>query len=309
MASNAEFFMSYAVVPDAAERSHIEIRIRAEPAADGAALVAAARSFIDEDVDACERIQAALHSPWFEVGPLAQRHEAPITAFQRNLLELLDETCPGRFVGAWEREALEIGGAPVAGIGRALWIEAGGTYVDVRAPGSVASGHELRRTQHLAGADVHLASRSRPAPAAGKPSTAASSSVDDDLIIERGSGIDGGTARTRNAGGACPTADGSTAIATTATGLAVRVGDSRGARVRAAGTRVVGARAWQCRRRLEVRSSRSVRRSIARPDASGWSLTANGPRPIYEHDARIGDGLEDVDDRVDRSRRPRRATP
>ena len=30
MASNAEFFMSYAVVPDAAERSHIEIRIRAE---------------------------------------------------------------------------------------------------------------------------------------------------------------------------------------------------------------------------------------------------------------------------------------
>jgi len=90
MASNAEFFMSYAVVPDAAERSHIEIRIRAEPAADGAALVAAARSFIEEDISACERIQAALHSPWFAVGPLAQRHEAPITAFQRNLLELLE---------------------------------------------------------------------------------------------------------------------------------------------------------------------------------------------------------------------------
>ena len=28
----------------------------------------------------------------------------------------------------------------MAGIGRALWIEAGGTYVDVRAPGTVASG-------------------------------------------------------------------------------------------------------------------------------------------------------------------------
>jgi choline monooxygenase len=90
MASNAEFFMSYAVVPDAAARSHIEIRIRAEAGADGDALVAAARSFIEEDVDACEQIQAGLHSPWFAVGPLAREHEAPITAFQRNLLELLE---------------------------------------------------------------------------------------------------------------------------------------------------------------------------------------------------------------------------
>jgi choline monooxygenase len=89
MAANAEFFMSYAVVPDTAEHSHIEIRIRAEPGADGDALVVAARSFIEEDIHACERIQAALHSPWFGVGPLAQAHEAPITAFHRNLLELL----------------------------------------------------------------------------------------------------------------------------------------------------------------------------------------------------------------------------
>jgi len=89
MASNAEFFMSYAVVPESAERSHIEIRIRAEADADGEALVGAARSFIAEDINACERIQAALHSPWFAVGPLAQAHEAPIMAFQRHLLELL----------------------------------------------------------------------------------------------------------------------------------------------------------------------------------------------------------------------------
>jgi Rieske 2Fe-2S family protein len=89
MASNAEFFMSYAVVADSAERSHVEIRVRAEPEADGDALVAAARSFIEEDVHACERIQASLLSPWFEVGPLARTHEAPITAFQQNLLDLL----------------------------------------------------------------------------------------------------------------------------------------------------------------------------------------------------------------------------
>jgi hypothetical protein len=76
-------------VPDAADRSHIEIRIRAEADADANALVAAARSFIEEDVHACERIQASLNSPWFAVGPLARTHEAPITTFQRNLLELM----------------------------------------------------------------------------------------------------------------------------------------------------------------------------------------------------------------------------
>jgi Rieske 2Fe-2S family protein len=90
MASNAEFFMSYAVVPESAERSHVEIRIRAEAGADGDALVAAARSFIEEDINACERIQAALRSPWFAVGPLAQGHEAPITAFHQNLFEFLE---------------------------------------------------------------------------------------------------------------------------------------------------------------------------------------------------------------------------
>jgi phenylpropionate dioxygenase-like ring-hydroxylating dioxygenase large terminal subunit len=89
MASNGEFFMSYAVVPDAPDRSHIEIRVRAELDADGEALVAAARSFIEEDVHACEQIQASLASPWFEVGPLARTHEAPITTFQQNLLDLL----------------------------------------------------------------------------------------------------------------------------------------------------------------------------------------------------------------------------
>jgi len=89
MAANADFYMSYAVVPDAPERCHVAVRIRAEPGADADALVAAARSFIDEDVRACEHIQAGLHSPWFSVGPLAQDHEAPITAFHTAVLAAL----------------------------------------------------------------------------------------------------------------------------------------------------------------------------------------------------------------------------
>jgi Rieske 2Fe-2S family protein len=86
LAANAEFFMSYAVVPEGPASSHIEVRIRAEQGADGDALLEAARSFIDEDIRACERIQSALASPWFAVGPLASAHEAPITVFHQNLL-------------------------------------------------------------------------------------------------------------------------------------------------------------------------------------------------------------------------------
>jgi hypothetical protein len=88
-AVSAEFVISYAVVPEAPDRSRIELRVRAEPGADASGLLAAARSFIDEDIEACERIQAALASPWFAVGPLARDHEAPIAAFQRNLLDAL----------------------------------------------------------------------------------------------------------------------------------------------------------------------------------------------------------------------------
>jgi Rieske 2Fe-2S family protein len=89
LAANAEFFMSYAVVPVSAAECRMEVRIRAEAGADGAALLEAARSFIDEDINACERIQAAMASPWFEVGPLARYHEAPISEFQDHLLDAL----------------------------------------------------------------------------------------------------------------------------------------------------------------------------------------------------------------------------
>ena len=58
-------------------------------AADADALVAAARSFIDEDIEACERIQMAMRAERFVVGPLAQHHERPIEAFQQHLLDRL----------------------------------------------------------------------------------------------------------------------------------------------------------------------------------------------------------------------------
>ncbi len=86
LAANAEYFMSYAVVPVGPTESRIEVRMKAEPGADTNSLVRAARSFIDEDILACERIQRGLASPDFEVGPLAREHEAPITAFHEHIL-------------------------------------------------------------------------------------------------------------------------------------------------------------------------------------------------------------------------------
>jgi choline monooxygenase len=90
MATAAEFFITYAVFPVTPERSRIELRVRAEPGADADALVAAARSFIDEDVNACEQVQRVMGSTAFAVGPLAREHEAPITTFQRHVLAELD---------------------------------------------------------------------------------------------------------------------------------------------------------------------------------------------------------------------------
>ena len=90
MASSSEFWISYAVSPLTPDRSVIDLRVRAEPGADAAELVAAARSFIDEDVFACEQVQAVLAAPRFEVGPLAAEHERPITTFHQHLLAVLE---------------------------------------------------------------------------------------------------------------------------------------------------------------------------------------------------------------------------
>ena len=89
-ATESEFFMSYVAKPLAPDRSVIDVRIRAEPSSDVEMLVAAAKEFMLEDVSACEGIQATVRSSRFQVGPLAQSHERPITLFQQNLLAALN---------------------------------------------------------------------------------------------------------------------------------------------------------------------------------------------------------------------------
>jgi phenylpropionate dioxygenase-like ring-hydroxylating dioxygenase large terminal subunit len=89
-ATESEFFMSYVARPLAAERSVIDVRIRAEPEADVEMLVAAAKEFMLEDVAACEGVQTTVRSSRFRVGPLARNHERPITLFHQHLLAHLD---------------------------------------------------------------------------------------------------------------------------------------------------------------------------------------------------------------------------
>jgi Rieske 2Fe-2S family protein len=90
VATAAEFFATYQATPLAPDRTRIELRIRAEADADPDALVAATRSFIEEDIVACERVQLATASPAFAVGPLALDHEAPISRFQAAVLAAVE---------------------------------------------------------------------------------------------------------------------------------------------------------------------------------------------------------------------------
>jgi Rieske 2Fe-2S family protein len=86
VATSAQFFATYVAEPVAPDHTVIDLRVRAEALADGAALVEAVESFIKEDITACEAVQTAVTSPAFGVGPLARDHERPIAAFHRSVL-------------------------------------------------------------------------------------------------------------------------------------------------------------------------------------------------------------------------------
>jgi len=90
--SSESQWMTYQVVPTGPETSLLDIRIRGErggPPLDDESVAQLLRVLRDEDGGAVEQIQRVLRSPRFEVGPLAAHHEAPITRFQRNVVEHL----------------------------------------------------------------------------------------------------------------------------------------------------------------------------------------------------------------------------
>jgi hypothetical protein len=181
---------------------------------------------------------------------------------------------PRRFVGAWEREGLDIDGAPVPGIGRALWIEGGGTYVDVRAPGRVASGTSFggRSAWRAPTFTWHHDLDLHPRP--GRADRGELTLLDDH-IIERGTGIDGGTAAYEERWRRLPTGSALAlaAIATHDSGLAVRVGDHAALVYAPPGTRDAAARAWQrANGHWACVITLGPAGDFPTPDGAGWRL-------------------------------------
>lgn len=94
MATSASFFLTYRAAAVEPEATRVEVRVLGEAGSDGDELVATVCSFIEEDLEACARIQQAVRSRYFEVGPLALDHERPISAFHHQLLSRIFPSNP-----------------------------------------------------------------------------------------------------------------------------------------------------------------------------------------------------------------------
>jgi len=176
---------------------------------------------------------------------------------------------PARFVGAWQREYLAVDGCAVVGIGRTIWIEAGGTYVDVRAPGTIASntsfgGRSGWRPPHFTWHhDIDL----DPRPDA---IDRAELTVVGDRIVERGFGLTAAAVPYVEHWHRLPTTSRVTSIAAHEYGLAVRVGTYAAALLaspRCACCWEHGGGRWRT-----VISLGPVA-ELPEPSAGGWALT------------------------------------
>jgi phenylpropionate dioxygenase-like ring-hydroxylating dioxygenase large terminal subunit len=86
LVSTDAYFATYDAAPLAPDRTLLTLRVWAAEGADADVLVASIRSFMAEDVEACERMQRGAASPHFGVGALARTHEEPIRRFHASLL-------------------------------------------------------------------------------------------------------------------------------------------------------------------------------------------------------------------------------
>ena len=108
--------------------------------ADADALVASIRSFMAEDVAACERMQQGTASPSFGVGALATTHEEPIRRFHASLRRRSHRerragsgrpSCPtSRAPGGETGAALD--GGPWDEVSDVLWLQVGLHFCDLR---------------------------------------------------------------------------------------------------------------------------------------------------------------------------------
>ena len=80
-----DYFATYDAQPIDAGRTRLTLRVRAGDPAKAGALVESIRSFMAEDVQACEQMQIGASSPVFGVGATARSHEEPLLRFHASL--------------------------------------------------------------------------------------------------------------------------------------------------------------------------------------------------------------------------------
>jgi choline monooxygenase len=85
------YLATYDATPIAPDRTALTLRVRSTPDADGEALVASIRSFLAEDLVACEQLQLATGARSFGFGATAATHEAPVRRFHQALRRMLHE--------------------------------------------------------------------------------------------------------------------------------------------------------------------------------------------------------------------------
>jgi choline monooxygenase len=79
------YFATYDATPLGPARTRLTLRVRATEDRSAAELVRSIRSFMAEDVEACERMQLGASSLHFSVGATAVSHEEPIRRFHSSL--------------------------------------------------------------------------------------------------------------------------------------------------------------------------------------------------------------------------------
>jgi phenylpropionate dioxygenase-like ring-hydroxylating dioxygenase large terminal subunit len=84
-------FSTYQVVPTGPETCELDFRLFGLPGSDitDEALAYNMMILVDEDGGACEQMQASIHSPHFQVGPLATDFERPIAHFHEGVIRFM----------------------------------------------------------------------------------------------------------------------------------------------------------------------------------------------------------------------------
>jgi Rieske 2Fe-2S family protein len=96
MVTTGDYFATYDAVPVSPSRTRLTLRVRAPDGTDADRLIAAIRSFLSEDIEACRRLQQASSSVAFDYGPMASSHEAPVRRFHAALHRSLFPADPPR---------------------------------------------------------------------------------------------------------------------------------------------------------------------------------------------------------------------